>query len=94
MTPERILTGKQSGRDENADEDEVGHDGVALQPVAEDPEQEQMGGKKWWVKKSCQHFTQKYHPLSIDRQNSSLIFWTLLAHLIREEEIDSNLKKT
>ena len=41
FTPERILTGKQSGGDENADEDAVGHDGVTLQPVAEDPEEEQ-----------------------------------------------------
>ena len=41
LTPERIFTGKQSGRDKNADEDAIGHDGVTLQPVAEDPEEEQ-----------------------------------------------------
>ena len=43
LTPERIFTGKQGGRDENADEDEVGHDGVTLQPVAKDPGEEGMG---------------------------------------------------
>ena len=43
LTPERIFTGKQSGRDENADKDEVGHDGVTLEPVAKDPGEEGMG---------------------------------------------------
>ena len=43
FTPKRIFTGEQSGRDENAYEDEVGHDGVTLQPMAEDPAEEQSG---------------------------------------------------
>ncbi len=30
-----VLTGEQGGRNDDADKDEVPHDGVALQPVAE-----------------------------------------------------------
>ena len=40
LTPERVFTGEQGGGDKNTDKDEVGHDGVTLQPVAEDPEEE------------------------------------------------------
>ena len=43
MTPERIFTGKQSGRYKNADKDEVGHDGMTLEPMAKDPGEEGMG---------------------------------------------------
>ena len=43
MTPERIFAGKQSGRYENADKDEVGHDGMTLEPMAKDPGEEGMG---------------------------------------------------
>ncbi len=35
---EGILTGQQGGGDDDADQDEVAHDGVALQPVAEYPQ--------------------------------------------------------
>ena len=40
LAPERVFTGKQGGGDKNTDKDEVGHDGVTLQPVAKDPDQE------------------------------------------------------
>ena len=40
LAPERVFAGEQGGGDKNTDKDEVGHDGVTLQPVAKDPDQE------------------------------------------------------
>ena len=49
LAPEGIFTSKECGGDEDADQDEVRHDRVALQPVTEDPGQNDFGDTDvWW----------------------------------------------